>query len=143
MVERHREVVEHREAPQTRALDRRGRAVRQKAQYELVGVGEGVCHRRRHGEDADDPEKSDQSWAPVLAQWVIGAIGGAALWVGFRFLWSSLLVVAIAAAVLVTVGLVIVVRTLLRNTDLRTTLAAVAVGILLTVSPAVLVLLGR
>ena len=98
---------------------------------------------RPDGDDAGDPEKADQSWAPVLAQWVIGAIGGAALWVGFRFLWSSLLVVAIAAAVLVTVGLVIVVRTLLRNTDLRTTLAAVAVGILLTVSPAVLVLLGR
>ncbi len=95
--------------------------------------------------DADDPdaEGAAQSWGPVLTQWVVGAIGGAALWVGFRYLWSSLLVVAIAAAILVTAGLVVVVRTLLRNSDLRTTIAAVLVGILLTVSPAVLVLLGR
>jgi hypothetical protein len=93
--------------------------------------------------ERDAEDAAGQSWAPVLAQWVIGAIGGAALWVGFRFLWSNLLVVAIAAAVLVTVGLVVVVRAVLRNRDLRTTLAAVLVGILLTVSPAALVLLGR
>jgi hypothetical protein len=79
----------------------------------------------------------------VLAQWIVGAIGGAALWVGFRFLWSSLLVVAIAAAVLVTAGLVVAVRTVLHNTDLRTSIAAGLVGVLLTASPAVLVLLGR
>ncbi|HZG92934.1 MAG TPA: hypothetical protein VEZ42_22210, partial [Pseudonocardia sp.] len=91
----------------------------------------------------DEPESAVRSWVPVLAQWIIGAVGGAALWVGFRYLWSSLLVVAIAAAVLVIAGLVVVVRTLLRNNDLHTTLAAVAVGVLLTVSPAVLVLLGR
>jgi hypothetical protein len=94
-------------------------------------------------EDAAAEEGSGQSWAPVLAQWIIGAIGGAALWVGFRYLWSSLLVVAIAAAILVTAGLVVVVRTVLHNSDLRTSVAAGAVGILLTVSPAVLVLLGR
>jgi hypothetical protein len=96
------------------------------------------------GPDGDEAaEGGGQSWAPVLAQWIIGAIGGAALWVGFRYLWSSLLVVAIAAAILVTAGLVIAVRTLLRNTDLRTSIAAGLVGILLTASPAVLVLLGR
>ncbi|WP_214405860.1 hypothetical protein [Pseudonocardia lacus] len=95
------------------------------------------------GADAVEEEGTAQSWAPVLAQWVVGAIGGAALWVGFRYLWSSLLVVAIAAAILVTAGLVVVVRTLLRNTDMRTTIAAVLVGVLLTVSPAILVLLGR
>ena len=55
----------------------------------------------------------------------------------------QLLVVAIAAAILVTAGLVVVVRTLLRNSDMRTTIAAVLVGVLLTVSPAILVLLGR
>ena len=34
--------------------------------------------RSRHGGPA---------WAAVVAQWIAGAIGGAALWVGFRFLW--------------------------------------------------------
>ena len=52
-------------------------------------------------------------------------------------------VVALAAAVLVTVGLVLVVRALMHNDDRRTTLFAVLVGLLLTVSPAILVLLGR
>ena len=45
--------------------------------------------------------------------------------------------------VLVTVGLVLIVRNLLRNDDMRTTLFAVLVGLLLTVSPAILPLLGR
>jgi hypothetical protein len=45
--------------------------------------------------------------------------------------------------VLVTAGLVVIVRALLRNNDMRTTLFAVLVGLLLTVSPALLVLLGR
>lgn len=84
-----------------------------------------------------------QMWAAVVAQWIVGAVGGAALWVGFRYLWRSLPVVALAAAVLVTIGLVVVVRALLRNDDRRTTLFAVLVGLLLTVSPALLVLLGR
>ena len=83
------------------------------------------------------------AWAAVVAQWIAGAIGGAALWVGFRFLWRDLPVVALAAAALVTIGLVLVVRALMRNDDRRTTLFAVLVGLLLTVSPAMLVLLGR
>ena len=83
------------------------------------------------------------AWAAVIAQWIAGAIGGAALWVGFRFLWRDLPVVALAAAVLVTDGLVVVVRALLRSSDLRTTLFAVLVGLLLTVSPAILVLVGK
>jgi hypothetical protein len=84
-----------------------------------------------------------QAWAVVVAQWIAGAIGGAALWVGFRFLWRDLPVVALAAAVLVTVGLVLGVRALMHNGDRRTTIFAVLVGLLLTVSPAILVLLGR
>ena len=84
-----------------------------------------------------------QAWMAVVVQWIVGAVGGAALWVGFRFLWREFPVVALAAAVLVTVGLVLLVRALLRNNALRTTIFAVFVGLLLTVSPAILVLLGR
>ncbi len=98
--------------------------------------------RRRLGRSAGEPSPG-QAWAAVVAQWIVGAIGGAALWVGFRFLWRELPVVALAAAVLVTVGLVLIVRALLRNSDMRTTVFAVLVGLLLTVSPAILVLMGR
>jgi hypothetical protein len=98
---------------------------------------------RSDQKEAKEQAAGGQAWAAVIAQWIAGAIGGAALWVGFRFLWRDLPVVAVAAAVLVTVGLVVVVRALLRSSDLRTTLFAVLVGLLLTVSPAILVLLGR
>jgi hypothetical protein len=97
-------------------------------------------------DDEDDDHEVDarpQAWAVVIGQWIAGAIAGALLWVGFRFLWFNLPVVALAAAVLVTVALVLGVRALLRNDDLRTTIFAVLVGLLLTVSPAILVLLGR
>ncbi|MHA6624322.1 hypothetical protein ACU61A_02815 [Pseudonocardia sichuanensis] len=99
--------------------------------------------RRSAAKSAPGEPESGPSWPAVIAQWIAGAIGGAALWVGFRFLWRDLPVVALAAAVLVTVGLVVIVRALLRSSDLRTTLFAVLVGLLLTVSPAILVLLGR
>ncbi|WP_433290021.1 hypothetical protein ACQPZQ_41885 [Pseudonocardia sp. CA-142604] len=103
-------------------------------------AGERAGRRQRLPNLADS---AGQVWAAVVAQWIVGAIGGAALWVGFRFLWRGLPVVALAAAVLVTAGLVVIVRALLRNNDMRTTLFAVLVGLLLTVSPALLVLLGR
>ena len=105
-------------------------------------LDDGRSSRRRRGRGSAGASPG-QAWAAVVAQWIVGAIGGAALWVGFRFLWRELPVVALAAAVLVTVGLVLVVRALLRNNDMRTTVFAVLVGLLLTVSPAILVLLGR
>ncbi|MDN5858567.1 MAG: hypothetical protein L0H84_08075 [Pseudonocardia sp.] len=102
-------------------------------------AGERPVRRRAR----DEEPSGVQSWGAVVAQWIIGAIGGAALWVAFRFLWRDLMVVAIFAAILVTVGLVLVVRYLLRTTDTRTTVLAVGVGLLLTVSPVILILLGK
>jgi hypothetical protein len=43
----------------------------------------------------------------------------------------------------VTIGLIVLVRSLLRSKDWRTTGLAVLVGLLLTVSPVLLVLLDR
>ena len=91
----------------------------------------------------EEPEQAAQSWGAVIAQCIAGGIGGAALWVAFRFLWRDLPVVAVAAAVLVTVGLVVLIRAIQPRKDLRTTLFAVAVGVLVTISPVILVLLGR
>jgi hypothetical protein len=98
-------------------------------------------------DDRDDLEeplaRPAQAWAGVVAQWLAGAVAGAVLWVLFRYLWRGLPVVALAAALLVTAGLVLLVRQLLHDVDRRTTTFAVLVGLLLTASPAVLVLLGR
>jgi hypothetical protein len=98
---------------------------------------------RRLGRGAAASKAAAPTWAAVMVQWIAGALGGAVLWVLFRFLWRNLPVVALASAVLVTVGLVVIVRALLHNDDRRTTIFAVLVGLLLTVSPAILVLLGR
>lgn len=120
-------------------------------------------YAERHGDDGVDGDDYDDdeddrapaglreraqpaggpSWPAVIAQWIAGAVGGAALWVAFRYLWNSFPVVAVAGALLVTIGLVVIVRALLRNNDLRTTIFAVLVGLLLTASPAILVLIGR
>jgi len=94
-------------------------------------------------EDEERTVRPAQAWAGVVAQWLTGAVAGAVLWVLFRYLWRGLPVVALAAAVLVTAGLVLLVRQLLHQADRRTTGFAVLVGLLLTASPAVLVLLGR
>jgi len=99
-------------------------------------------------DDLEVPERqraapNGPTWPAVIAQWIAGAIGGAALWVGFRFLWKGYPIVAIAAALAVTIGLVVIVRALLRAKDVRTTIFAVLVGLLLTASPAILVLIGR
>jgi hypothetical protein len=100
------------------------------------------------GLDADDADLEDRSagwkaWAILIAQGIGGAVGGAVLWVGFRYLWLNLPVVALAAAVLATVGLVMVVRTIRGSDDLQTTMLAVLVGLIVTISPAVLLLAVR
>lgn len=107
-------------------------------EYDEVPAEEDTRARGRAAESSDGP-----SWPAVIAQWIAGAVGGAALWVLFRYLWLDLRVVAVAAALLVTAGLVFVVRNVLRNRDLRTTIFAILVGLLLTASPAILVLIGR
>ncbi|WP_060721815.1 hypothetical protein [Pseudonocardia sp. EC080625-04] len=115
---------------------------------------DGQPRRRRSRDEAQPPAGLDdaasagaagtgQAWAVVIAQWIGGAVAGAGIWVLFRFLWFSFPIVALALAVVLTVGLVLGVRALLRNDDLKTTLFAVLVGLLLTVSPAILVLLDR
>ena len=95
-------------------------------------------------EEAELEERSGlKAWAILIAQGLGGAIGGAVLWVGFRYLWLNLPVVALAAAVVATVGLVFVVRTIRGSEDLQTTMLAVLVGLIVTISPAVLLLAVR
>ncbi|HEY1969442.1 MAG TPA: hypothetical protein VGH89_15930 [Pseudonocardia sp.] len=101
--------------------------------------------------ERDDPDEVERAgrptgfkvWLSLIGQWVLGAIGGAALWIGFSYLWLNYPVVALAAAVLATAGLVLLVRAIRRSDDLQTTMLAVLVGLVVTISPAVLQLAGR
>ncbi|MBB5893073.1 hypothetical protein ACFFS4_03515 [Kutzneria kofuensis] len=98
-------------------------------------------------EDEEDGEEAEGSpakqWLMMIAQLAIGVVGGAALWLGFQWLWNALPAAALAAAVAVIVALVIVVRRIRKADDLQTMVLAVLVGLIVTVSPAALRLIGH
>ncbi|QUQ70461.1 hypothetical protein [Kutzneria sp. CA-103260] len=98
-------------------------------------------------EDEDAAEEAEGSpgrqWLMMIAQLAVGVVGGAALWLGFQFLWNWIPAAALAAAVVVIVALVIVVRRIRKADDLQTMVLAVLVGLIVTVSPAALRLIGH
>ncbi|QTR01287.1 hypothetical protein J7S33_17615, partial [Saccharothrix algeriensis] len=92
--------------------------------------------------DPDEPEDRSpgREWLLMIGQLAIGVLGGAALWLGFSFLWRTLAPAALVVALVVTVGLVMLVRRIRRADDLQTTILAVLVGLIVTVSPAAMLL---
>ncbi|MBV9140616.1 MAG: hypothetical protein JO115_06840 [Pseudonocardiales bacterium] len=96
-------------------------------------------------EEAPAPESGSPlgEWAVMVSQVGIGVVGGATLWLICEWLWQRIPVLALAVALAVITGLVWVVRRVRRAEDLQTTVAAVLVGLFVTVSPAALLLLGR
>jgi uncharacterized membrane protein YoaT (DUF817 family) len=70
-------------------------------------------------------------------------LGGVGLWLGFQFLWRQLPVAALALAVGVTIGLVLIVRKLRKADDLQTIVLAVLVGLAVSVTPAAFLLVEQ
>jgi hypothetical protein len=93
--------------------------------------------------DDDREPSAGREWAIMIGQLVLGVIGGAAVWLGFNWLWGFLPAAALAVAVVVIVGLVLIVRKIRRAEDLQTTVLAILVGLVVTMSPAALLLLNR
>ncbi|WP_186763267.1 hypothetical protein [Lentzea tibetensis] len=92
-------------------------------------------------DDADEaPRSPGKEWLVMIAQLAVGVLGGAALWLGFNWLWREAAVAALVVALAVTVGLVLLVRKIRRADDLQTTILAVLVGLIVTVSPAAMLL---
>jgi hypothetical protein len=92
---------------------------------------------------AEKPSSPVKEWLSMAGQLAIGVVGGAALWLGFNWLWGQLPAAALAVALVVIVGLVWVVRKIRRADDLQTTILTVLVGLVVTVSPAAMLLLNR
>lgn len=90
-----------------------------------------------------DDRTPGQQWLAVAWQLALGVIGGAVVWLLFNWIWTQHPAIALGAAVLVTVGLVWIVRNLRKAEDLQTTVLAVLVGLVVTVSPAAMLLLSR
>lgn len=84
-----------------------------------------------------------KQWLALAGQLAMGVVGGAAVWLGFNWLWVNIPAAALIAALLVVVALVWIVRKIRRADDLQTTVLAVLVGLVVTVSPAALLLVGR
>jgi hypothetical protein len=97
------------------------------------------------GDDLDEDRETSpaREWLIMIGQLALGVVGGAAVWLGFNWLWGFLPAAALAAAVVVIVVLVLIVRKIRRAEDLQTTVLAVLVGLVVTVSPAALLLLNR
>ena len=93
--------------------------------------------------EVEPPRPTVREWAVVGVQLVLGALLGAVLWLAFSWLWRSQPLVALVLALAATTGLVFGVRAMRRSEDLKTTVLAVVVGLVVTVSPAAFVLLAR
>jgi hypothetical protein len=114
------------------------------------GHGRSVEHDRPIGvddEDYDDDEDGDEDrppsspvkeWLSMAGQLAIGVVGGAALWLGFNWLWGKLPVAALVVALVVTVGMVWVVRKIRHQEDLWTTIITMVVSLVITMSPVLL-----
>ncbi|WP_040925514.1 hypothetical protein [Saccharomonospora marina] len=95
------------------------------------------------GEAAQETASPARQWLALAGQLALGVVGGAGVWLGFNWLWVALPAAALVAALVVTVGLVWIVRKVRRAEDLQTTVLALLVGLVVTVSPAALLLLSR
>ncbi|HEV3361270.1 MAG TPA: hypothetical protein VG247_31010 [Pseudonocardiaceae bacterium] len=116
--------------------------------YDRDYRGGGRDLRREDGQDSDDlddvpPASTGREWLVTGAQVGVGAIAGAAVWLGFSWLWGLMPIAAIVAAVVVVIGLVLVVRKWRKAEDLQTTVLAILAGLVVTVSPAALLLVRR
>ncbi len=107
----------------------------------LPGVGR-VDDRADRVADAV-PASAGREWLIMAGQLALGVVGGAAVWLGFNWLWGALPQAALVLALAVIAGMVFIVRKIRRAEDLQTTVYAVLVGLLATVSPAALLLLNR
>lgn len=96
--------------------------------------------------DADDEEPhqtTGKEWAVLALQGGAGLVAGGVVWVAFRWLWTSIPIAALVAALAITGALVFIARKFLRTDDLQTILLAVLVGLICTVSPAALLLISQ
>ncbi len=79
----------------------------------------------------------------LLAELVAAIAVGAALWLGFRWLWVQAPVVAVVFALVVTGLSVIALRQVHRVRDMASMLLAAGAGLVVTVSPAALILVRK
>lgn len=111
--------------------------------YDSDRYDDGRSDDGRYDEDdehLDEERRPIREWLITIAQLVAGGVAGAVLWLAFRWLWRSQPLIALVAAVLVTLIAVLLVRRIWRSNDVRTVVMTVLIGLFVTMSPAVLLL---
>lgn len=91
--------------------------------------------------DAEEHTSSGRDWVMLVGLIAASVLGGAAVWLGFDWLWGEIPAAALVGALVVIAGMVWVVRRVRNDDDLQTTVFSVLVGLIVTVSPAALLLL--
>lgn len=91
----------------------------------------------------DRGPSTGREWLVLAGLIGAGVVGGALVWLGFDWLWGTLPQVALIPALVVIGGMVWIVRRVRNDDDLQTTVLSVLVGLVVTVSPAALLLLER
>lgn len=122
-----------------RQLDEADRADRAR----VAELDEEAAERADEADEPFDDRTPGQQWLAVAAQLTLGVVGGAGVWLLFNWLWTQIPALALGAALLVIAGLVWIVRKIRKAEDLQTTVLAVLVGLVVTISPAALLLLDR
>lgn len=117
----------------------------ERLQHDEPVADEAAARVDKADEDDDlfDDRTPGQQWLAVAAQLTLGVVGGAGVWLLFNWLWTQIPALALGAALLVIAGLVWIVRKIRKAEDLQTTVLAVLVGLVVTISPAALLLLDR
>ncbi|MFF0148241.1 hypothetical protein ATK36_2868 [Amycolatopsis sulphurea] len=105
--------------------------------------GEAAAEEPAAEAEAVSTASPGKQWLTLAGQLALGVIGGAGVWLGFNWLWVNLAPAALVGALLVIVALVWIVRKIRRAEDLQTTLLAILVGLVVTVSPAALLLVAK
>jgi hypothetical protein len=114
------------------------------ARLQPAGDGElGESESHEAADDGGNPEHPSalREWAGLLGVIVGGVLAGAAVWLLFNWLWGRAWVIALVVAVLVVAGAALGVRKLWRIRDAVTEVLAVLAGLIVTVSPAILLAL--
>lgn len=116
------------------------------AEPERLGAGydyEPAAEQEDYDEEPERETSPAKQWLSMAVQLALGVVGGAAVWLGFNWLWGQIPAAALVVALAVIIGLVWIVRKIRRADDIQTMVLAVLVGLVVTVSPAALLLLSR
>nr|WP_053776995.1 hypothetical protein [Gordonia sp. NB41Y] len=126
-------------ATETAAAAETGAPAKSKAELRAEAKAAKQAAKAEKAEKAGKTERSPaMAWLALIAEVVVGLAVGVGLFWGFTELWRWNVYFALVLAVLVIFGIVTFSHLVRKSNDLITTLLALAVGLIVTIGPLVL-----